>query len=299
MQLKSVKDEELFDNQILATKTGMSIIIGIDAAISSTKIIGIENGKRIMAPISIPSSDVISSVYGALGKYLVENNTTLGDIEHIMLTGVGASSVKLPLHDCPTTFVDEFKANGLGARFDSGLDHLIVVSMGTGTSLVRVDGDEISHIGGIGMGGGTLLGLSQLLLHTTDVEEITYLADDGYPSMVNLQIRDVCQGDIDGLIGEATASLFANVLQKKPSLHDIAAGLIHMVLETIGSCAVLSQLNGGIKDFVLIGRLTELSSCKYVFPMLEKLYDVQFHIPKYAPYCTALGAALSYRYENG
>ena len=276
----------------------MSIIIGIDAGISSTKIIGIENGKRIMTPMSISCNETISSIYGVLGKYLHENSTALADIEHIMLTGVGARSVTSPIHDCPTTFVDEFKANGLGARFDSGMDRIIVVSMGTGTSLVRVDGDEITHIGGIGMGGGTLKGLSQLLLHTSDIEEVNQLAENGYPDSINLIISDISGDDIDNLFGDATASLFGKACHGNFSSNDIAAGLVHMVLETIGSAAVLSQLNGGIKDFVLIGRLTELTSCKYIFPMMERLYNVHFHIPKYAPYCTALGAALSYRYEN-
>jgi len=276
----------------------MSIIIGIDAGISSTKILGIESGKRIKSPMQVHGSDSISAIHGALGRYLHTNNIPLEDVEHIMLTGVGARSLKGPVHGCLTTVVDEFKANGLGARFDSGLDHMIVVSMGTGTSMVRVDGDDIQHIGGIGMGGGTLLGLSKLLLHTSNIEEIAELAEDGIPDAVNLRIRDITDDDIDGLFDDATASLFARVLQFKPSENDIAAGLIHMVLETIGSSAVLSQLNNGFKDFVLIGSLTQLRACKYVFHELEKLYGVHFLIPKYACYCTALGAALSYRYEN-
>jgi type II pantothenate kinase len=41
---------------------------------------------------------------------------------------------------------------------------MIVVSMGTGTSLVKCDGKEIKHIGGIGIGGGTLAGLSRIML---------------------------------------------------------------------------------------------------------------------------------------
>ena len=276
----------------------MSIVIGIDAGISSTKIIGIENGKRIMAPMSVSCHDNISAIYGALGNYLQKNNIPLEDIEHIMLTGVGAREMTSPILGCLTSHVDEFMANGLGARFDSGLDHFVVVSMGSGTSLVRVNGDEITHLGGIGMGGGTLLGLSKLLLHTTNIEEVSVLAELGQPDLVNLRIKDICNVPIDGLTGDATASLFAGVLNRKPSDNDIAAGIVHMVLETIGSAAVLSQLNGGFKDFVLIGRLTELISCRFVFPQLEDLYHVHFHIPKYAPYCTALGAALSYGYEN-
>ena len=68
-----------------------------------------------------------------------------------------------------------------------------------------------------------------------------------------------------------------------------------MVLETIGSCAVMSQTGGGFKHFVLIGNLTRLPECRIVFPMMEDLYGVHFHIPDHAEYCTALGAALAYR----
>ena len=276
----------------------MSIIIGIDAGISSTKIIGIENGERIMAPMTVKSSDASSAIYGALGKYLNDNDTTLESVDQVMLTGIGAKDLKLPMLGRPTAKVDEFIANGMGARFDSGLDHMIVVSMGTGTSLVRVDGDEIRHIGGIGMGGGSLQGLARLLLGTSNVKEISNMADKGNPAHVNLLIEDICKDELGNLTGDATASLFAKVLQRTPDDNDIAAGLIHMVLETIGSAAVLSQLNGGFRDFVLVGGLTELSLCREVFPLMEKLYSVHFHIPKYAPYCTALGAALSYKYEN-
>jgi type II pantothenate kinase len=67
-----------------------------------------------------------------------------------------------------------------------------------------------------------------------------------------------------------------------------------MVLQTIGSAAILSALNSGIKDFVLIGNLTLLPQCKEVYPMLEKLYQVHFHIPKFSEFCTAIGAALAY-----
>lgn len=277
----------------------MSIVIGIDAGISSTKIIGIENGKRIMTPMIVKSSEASPAIDEVLDKYLRDNSDTSTDsIEHITLTGIGAKDIAPSINGYPTTAIDEFLANGIGARFDSGLDHIIVVSMGTGTSLVRVEGDDIRHIGGIGMGGGTLQGLARLLLGSSDMDQITSKANDGDADQVNLLIEDICQGELGNLTGDATASLFAKVQLNTPTDNDIAAGLIHMVLETIGSAAVLSQLNGGFKDFVLVGGLTVLDACRKVFPMLEKLYGVHFHIPKYAPYCTALGAALSYKYEN-
>ncbi len=275
----------------------MSLVIGIDVGGSTTKIVGIEDGNIIKSPMNITANDPITSLFGAFGKYLYDNNIALEDVEHVMLTGVGSSGVTMPIYGLPTTHVDEFVSDGLGARFDSGLDRLVVVSMGTGTTLVRVDGDKINHIGGISMGGGTLQGLSHLLLKTSHIDDVVEMASRGDISHINLQIKDISKGDIEGLPMHATASLFGKAVSGNATQDDIAKGLICMVLETIGSCAVLSQIGGGFKDFVLIGNLTRLPECQLIFPMMESLYDVRFHIPEHARYCTALGAALSY-YEQ-
>ena len=272
----------------------MSLVIGIDVGGSTTKIVGIENGTTIKSPMNIKANDPITSLFGAFGKYLYDNDISLDDVQQVMLTGVGASGVTTPIYGLPTTHVDEFQADGLGARFDIGLDQLIVVSMGTGTTLVRVDGDDIKHIGGISMGGGTLQGLSRLMLKTNHISEVVEMASKGDISHINLQIKDISKGDIEGLPMHATASLFGKAIDSNATDNDIAKGLICMVLETIGSCAVLSQVNDGFKDFVLIGNLTQLPECQVIFPMMESLYGVRFHIPAHARYCTALGAALSY-----
>ena len=50
----------------------------------------------------------------------------------------------------------------------------------------------------------------------------------------------------------------------------------------------------GGSDMVLIGNLSLLPQSKEIFPALEKLYNVRFHIPKYSQFCTAIGAALAY-----
>ena len=276
----------------------MSVVIGIDVGGSTTKIVGIENGNLFKSPMNISANDPITSLFGAFGKYLYDNDIALDDVEHVMLTGVGASGVSMPIYGLPTTHVDEFQADGLGARFDSGLEQLIVVSMGTGTTLVRVDGNEIRHIGGISMGGGTLQGLSHLLLKTDRIAEVVEMASHGDISHINLQIKDISKGLIEGLPMHATASLFGKAVSGNATDEDIAKGIICMVLETIGSCAVLSQINEGIKDFVLIGNLTQLPECGLIFPMMEGLYNVRFVIPEHARYCTALGAALSYQPDS-
>ncbi|MBQ8158824.1 MAG: type II pantothenate kinase [Prevotella sp.] len=271
----------------------MGIIIGIDVGISTTKIVGLRDG-RVVSPIRITAADQVTSLYGAFGKYLHDNRIELKDVEQVMVTGVGSTYVNEPLFGITTQKVDEFVADGLGARFESGLTKAIVVSMGTGTSFVQCDGDDIRHIGGLGIGGGTLQGLSRVMLNTRDWKQIQSLAMKGNIHNINLQIGDISRQPLPGLPMDATASLFSKAQYDAPK-EDIALGIITMVLQTIGSAAILAALNSGIKDFVLIGNLTLLPQCKDVYPMLEKLYGVHFLIPKYSEFCTSIGAALAYQ----
>ena len=270
----------------------MGIVIGIDVGISTTKIVGIKNNK-VSAPIRITAADPITSLYGAFGKYLHDNDIELSDVEHVMLTGVGAAYIDQPIYGLPTSKSQEFIADGLGARFESKLDHTIVVSMGTGTSFVKCDGEEMKHIGGIGVGGGTLAGLARIMLNTSDIAQVATLAKQGNIRNIDLTIGDISAQPLPGLPMDTTASNFARA-QSDASKEDIAAGIIKMVLQSIGSAAWLASLGSDIRDFVLIGNLSLLPQCKEVFPALEKLYDIRFHIPKYSQYCTAIGAALDY-----
>lgn len=270
----------------------MAVILGIDVGGSTTKIVGIENGK-LKSPLFITATDPVTSLFGAFGKYLYDNQITLGDIEQIILTGVGSAYISTPLYGCPTAKTDEFIANALGAKYQSGLDRLIAVSMGTGTSFIQVENDDIKHLGGIGIGGGTLQGLSRLMLKTHDIHQVMELAKSGDISNINLQIRDICNRPLPNLPMEATASNFGKA-ESNATEGDIAIGIIYMVLQAIGSAAHLAGLNSDIKDYVLIGNLSTLPQCREIFNGIEALYRIRFHIPPYSEYRTALGAALSY-----
>ena len=273
------------------------IVIGIDVGISTTKIVGIDEKGMVISPIRIKATDPITSLYGAFGKYLHDNKIKLDEIEHVMLTGVGAAYIDEHIYGLPTSKSEEFIADGLGAKYESKLDRMIVVSMGTGTSLVKCDGENIKHIGGIGIGGGTLAGLSRIMLKTDDIKQITNLAKDGDESKINLLIKDISAKPLPGLPMSAVASLFSNA-KTNASREDIAKGLIWMVLQCIGSATILSSLESGIKDFVLIGNLSLLPLCREVYPAMEKVYGVRFHVPKYSEFCTAIGAALDYKRQQ-
>jgi type II pantothenate kinase len=246
---------------------------------------------RIVSPMFITATDPVTSLFGAFGKYLYDNGIRLTDVERVMLTGVGSAFINEPLYGLPTRKVDEFIANGLGARHATDLSQLLVVSMGTGTSFVRLDGDHIHHIGGVGIGGGTLQGLSRLLLKTGDFRRIAEIAEQGDVTHINLQIGDISNRALPDLPMYATASLFGKA-DSNATFADIAKGIICMVLQTIGGATVLAALNTDIKDFVLIGNLTQLPQCREIFSNMERIYHVRFHIPPYAEYRTAIGAAL-------
>lgn len=270
----------------------MGMVIGIDVGGSTTKIVGMEDGE-ILSPMFITAADPVTSLFGAFGKYIYDNGIALSDVEQVMLTGVGSAYVNSPLYGLPTGKTDEFLANGLGARHAVANNHLIVVSMGTGTSLVRIDGESIRHIGGIGIGGGTLQGLSRLLLKTGNIRQVAELAQSGNATHVNLLIGDICNTALPDLPVNATASLLGKV-DSNATEPDVACGIIYMVLQTIGQAAILAAINSEIRDFVLIGNLTQLPQCPEVFSKIESLYKVRFHVPPYAEYRTAIGAALAY-----
>lgn len=270
----------------------MGMIIGIDVGGSTTKIIGVDQ-EGIKHPMIVRAEDPVTSLFGAFGKYIYDNGINLSNIDKVMLTGVGSAYVNQPLYGLPTDHTDEFLANGLGARYGSQLKDLIVVSMGTGTSFVKVEGDKIEHIGGIGIGGGTIQGLSRLLLKTHDIHQVVEMAQKGVIENIDLQIRDICNSPLPGLPLDATASTFGKA-SINASMEDVAAGIIHMVLQSVGQSVILAALNTSVKDFVLIGNLAKLPQCKEIFPIMEKMYQCHFVIPEYAEYRTALGAALAY-----
>ena len=144
---------------------------------------------KVIKPLRIKATDPVTSLYGAFGKYLYDNRIDLSDVEHVMLTGVGAHYIDKPVYGLPTAKADEFLADGLGAQFESKLQRMIVVSMGTGTSLVLCDGSEVRRYWWYWYWWGTLSGLSRLLLQTDNINEIIALANKGDISRINCRLR--------------------------------------------------------------------------------------------------------------
>lgn len=271
----------------------MGIVVGIDIGGSTTKIAGFREGKMLI-PVQISADSAVASLFGAFGKFLYDNNLQLTDIGQVNLTGVGSSEIKQNIYGVPTYRVDEFSANGVGGGYFAGNKKgFMVVSMGTGTSFVEVRNNVPRHIGGIGIGGGTITGLSKLMLNTNDVDKIQELASGGKVGNIDLRIGDISKNPLPGLDLEITASNFGKA-SSRANCEDKAAGIVHMVIETICQTAVLISNGTDIRDFVLIGNLINFPECWNVCEMIKTMYpQVNFIIPENGEYGTAIGTALA------
>jgi len=271
----------------------MGIIVGIDVGGSTTKIAGVRAGK-VISPMMTRATDPVSSLYGAFGKFTSQNGIALGDIERLVVTGVGSAFAGDTIFALPTTHVTEFVAIGRGGSYLSGLDNAIVVSMGTGTALVHYQNSKAEHLGGTGVGGGTLVGLAGKLLGTTNVKAIEEMAAEGSCTEVDLSVNDMTEKNIGPTLqASMTASNFGKIsdLARK---EDIAAGLLNMIYETVGVVAILAAKQKGVRNIVLTGRLSALSSAKQAFKALGDTFGVNFVVPNNSEYATVIGAALTY-----
>lgn len=266
------------------------MILGIDIGGTTTKIAGFK-GKNVCGVLTVQANDPITSASGALGKFINEFSLPLDKIESIAVTGVGANALPEKLFGIPVQLVEEFTAIGLGGLFLAGIDRSVVVSMGTGTALVLADGSHVKHLGGSGVGGGTLIGLSRYILNTTEFENIVELAKGGSLNKIDLNISDISKRSLGDIPLSATASNFGKHLDNA-SQSDLALGLINLVCQTIGMMAVFASREHKTNKIVLTGKLVKLPQAKEIFHRLGKLFGKEFLIPENAEYSTAVGAAV-------
>ncbi len=275
----------------------MSYVIGIDVGGSTTKIVGFDKadgGNKLINPIFVRANDPITALYGAFGKFTDINGIELSDIEIVKVTGVGSSKITKSIYGLNCVRVPEFDCIGLGGLFLSGLDEAIVVSLGTGTAIIHARrGEEMEYLGGTGVGGGTLVGLSKKLLGMDDITHIQQLAEEGNLDNIDWRIRNIVNKD---LIPDApemmTAANFGNISDIATNA-DVALGVINMVFETIAMVARFAAKTYNLNNIVLTGNLTTLKQAPAIFRNLNAMFGLNFMIPENSQFGTVIGAALT------
>ena len=260
--------------------------IGIDLGISATKIATVRDKKMVEqvlweGPVNVDR----------VTEYIKKYNPSRGKVKKIVVTGVGSRILPSTLCGIKTLRVEEFQANAQAAKLLELTTPYIIASMGTGTSLVKVEDNQWQHIGGCALGGGTLIRLFQLLLPGGNWALLRSLAEKGNLDSADQCIKDFSPISLPELPMDTTTVNLGKVSQSTTP-ENITVGLLNMVVQNIGVMARLSGLGYGITDFVVIGRMTTLPKVKTILERLEKLYGIHFHIPASPEFMTAMGAAM-------
>ena len=197
----------------------------------------------------------------------------------------------------PIIHVNEIDAVGHGSMKLSGLseeESTIIVSAGSGTACIHAHKGIFSHCSGTGVGGGTVLGLSKLLLGTTDPEEIAALAEKGDESFVDLILEDVVSGPIGQLPSDTTAVNFGKVSKEdiEYSREDIAAGIVNLVGQTAARIATSVAMMFQATEIVVVGRAPSFVGLKNSLEQAASITGFTPHFPKNGEYASALGAML-------
>ncbi|GHV94262.1 type II pantothenate kinase [Spirochaetia bacterium] len=267
------------------------MIIGIDIGSTTTKAVSIENGK-LTRKVKIRASDAVTAATGAFGKIILDNEIKIGVIEGIKITGVGASKIKSDIFGIPTSKVNEIQAIGIGGIFLSGMNNIIITNIGTGTAIIEANEQGISHFGGSGVGGGTILGLAKKLLPTTEFSGIMALAETGRLNQVDLLLEDIMDTDISFLNKKATAANFGKMLDTADS-GDVALAILNIVYQVIGMLSVFAARARNINRVIVTGNGSNNLIGQSILAAITDIYGIEFIYPDDAEYTTAVGAGLS------
>ena len=267
---------------IVAAVNPREIVLGIDIGASTTKFALVKNGKCVKEyrkPDEQSFEDALES-FGYAG------------VKRIALTGVGSSFIKGNLKGIPTVHRDEFASVSRGATKLSKKLNTLVVSIGTGTSFTRITPIRAWHVGGTGLGGGMLRGLSGRLCGTDDMDALQQLAAKGDLHAIDLQLRDVFEGTLSHLTPDATVANMSK-LSDLSVREDVAAGLCNMIFQSIGVMAVFAAKRHMTRTIVMVGTITDWPIAQRSLDEVAALHNVKFIVPDHAAFATAIGAALS------
>jgi len=265
-----------------------TLIIGIDRGATFTDF-AVVTAERLTEKFSLENRDwgAISSSYTRL--------KTQYHTDHIVFSGCATGMPAAMLDHI--SVISEIDAIGFGGAALAGSSSCVVVSMGTGTAVVHFAENSAKHVGGSGVGGGTIKGLASLICGIEDPIRLDALAMQGSASNLNLTISDLGYEEISFLGADMTASNFASVKSKKTE--DLAAGILRLVGEQVGIIASICARELDCREsIVMIGKVAQSPYIRQVLDLVGKLYQTKFLYPDNPGFATVYGAVLKYRHDQ-
>jgi type II pantothenate kinase len=225
----------------------------------------------------------------------------------LCFTGGSAIRLKDRLGQVRSPVVPEFEASARGVRdllrshHTPVPDRFILTNCGTGTSIHRVTPEGQTRLGGSGVGGGTLLGLAQLMTGESDFETLMKLATQGRRDQADLTVAHIYEGTRPPIPGDLTASNFGRVPEnsRRISDGDKVAAVIGMVAETITSLTLFAAEKEALRTAVFIGSIfVDNPVMKNTVRRYCGLCSLESIIPENGRFSGAVGACLMLREKS-
>lgn len=262
-----------------------SACVGIDAGATLCKVACSSDGQLVLA--RFPTEEIATVERYVAGLHPAR----------VIATGGGAAGLGGLLAGVPVEHDLEFAAWTRGAACLAARAALVLparyllVSIGTGTSALAVDGERFSRAGGTALGGGALLGLSSLLQLGSDYGMLTQLASAGDRSQVDLLVGDIYGWQGAPIPPALNAASFGKLASRRPE--DLAHALIGMIGENVALlCGALAVARG--LDTLVYGGST-LASNASLRGILHGVAVASGQSALFLPdggHCGAIGAAL-------
>ena len=265
----------------------MGKVIGIDTGGTLTKLAYLNQEGQLMLEV-FPSNNM------ALVKDWLEKHP---EVEEIGLTGGRTEQLRETLQTMKNIeYLVEFEATLKGVQYllkreGHDLEEAIITNIGTGTSIHHMKGNSHSRVGGTGIGGGTLIGLTTIMTGVSSFEEVTKLAQHGERDHIDLLVKDIYQGMDTPISGSLTASNFGKVAitekaqYRKEDLLATTQGLVGEVITTL-SIQIAEQFKS--KHIVYIG--STLSNNPHLKEVIKYYTVLKKHTPIFLNDCGFSGA---------
>jgi len=210
--------------------------------------------------------------------------------ERVVVTGGPAPAAGAKI-GAPAGVVSEFDAWARGAarlaeRAGTPLDEpYLLVSLGTGTSILLVGDGTATRIAGTALGGGTLVGLGELLLGVARFDRLVELAAAGSRRDVDLLLGDVYPGIS---VPDFTAAHFGKVRSRRPE--DVAHALVGLVAENVALMTAAHALARGVSCVVYGGSpLHDNPPLCNVLTTMTGYFGLRIVVLAAGAYCGAVG----------
>lgn len=208
------------------------------------------------SPFSV--KDIIKATGGGAFKFADLFKEKLGisldKVDEMDCLVTGANFLLKAVHPEAYTYID-------GQKEYVKIDHddlypYLLVNMGSGVSMIKVDGDgKFERVSGTSVGGGTFWGLGKLLTKCRSFDDLLELSHQGNNRAIDMLVGDI-YGGMDyakiGLTSTTIASSFGKAVSENKEIEDykpedIARSLLRMISNNVGQISYLNALRFGLK----------------------------------------------------